>query len=94
MTKFHKTEHPVFMLRGDVSILTDRGVERVKGPCMMVSPAGVKRVVYTHEDTVWINVHANPEDTTDLEEIEKGIIASGYDELALTEAELLALKEG
>lgn len=93
VTKIHKTEHPIFMLKGEVSILTEEGVKRVKAPCMMISPIGVKRVVYTHEDTVWINVHANPSDTADLVKIEDALIAKSYDELELTETEVLSLKE-
>ena len=92
ITKLHKTEHPVFMLKGEVSILTETGVTRLVAPCMMVSAAGVKRVVYTHEDTVWINVHANPENIEDLEALEDKIIAKNYAELEA--AEVPELQEG
>lgn len=83
ITKLHKTEHPVFMLKGEVSILTEDGVKRLKAPCMIISPVGAKRVVYIHEDTVWINVHANPEDITDLKVLEDRLIAKNYAELGL-----------
>lgn len=83
VTKLHKTEHLIFMLQGDVSVLTEEGVERLVGPCMFVSPVGVKRVVYVHEETVWVNVHANPQDSTNLNELEGMIIAPNYDELPL-----------
>lgn len=95
VTKLHKTEHFVFMLKGDVSILSEEGVKRVKAPCMMVSPVGAKRAVYTHEDTVWINIHANPEDVTDLVKLESNIIAKDYKELGLADPikDVLELKE-
>lgn len=81
VTKIHKTEHLIFMLSGEVSVLTEEGVERLVGPCMFISRAGIKRAVYVHEETVWINVHANPQDITDLGVIESIVIASSYDEL-------------
>lgn len=84
-TKLHKTEHVIFMLKGDVSVLSEEGVKRFSGPCMLISPVGAKRVVYTHEDTVWINVHANPENITDLVMLEEKIIAKNYNELGISE---------
>jgi len=79
VTKLHKTTHPFFVLKGDVSILTEKGVERIKAPCSGITQAGTKRIGYFHEDTVWITVHATEE--TDLEKIEEEVIAKTYDEL-------------
>lgn len=79
VSKIHKFSHPVFILKGDISVYTDEGVKRLKGPCSFISPAGAKRVGLTHEDTVWITVHATPE--TDLERIEDEIIAKNFEQL-------------
>lgn len=81
VSKLHKTNHPFFILVGDVSIQTEDGVIRIKGPHFGITKAGTKRVVFFHEDTVWITVHANPDNETDLKKIEDGIIAKTYDEL-------------
>ncbi len=81
VSKLHKTEHPYFILKGDVSILTETGVIRIKAPYAGITKAGTKRIVYFHEDTVWITVHANPTNETDLEKIEETVIAKTYDEL-------------
>lgn len=95
VTKLHKQEHFIFMLSGDVSVLSEYGVERIKGPCMFKSPVGAKRAVYTHKDTVWVNVHHNPENSTDMFELEKNLIAENYAELGLEDpAQILKLKEG
>jgi len=80
--KLHKTEHVAFMLRGDVSVLTEDGVNRIVGPCMLVSPVGVKRIGFVHEEMVWVNVFPNPENITDLAELEKMTIAADYNELS------------
>lgn len=81
--KIHKHSHPNFLMSGEVSVVTESGgVERLKAPLSIISPANTKRIVYTHEDTVWITVHVT--DKTDLEEIEKEIILENYNELELT----------
>lgn len=81
--KIHKHSHPNFLLKGDVSVATEEGPKRLQAPLSMVSPAGTKRVVYAHEDTVWITVHVT--DKKDLCEIEEEIIAKTYDELPTPE---------
>jgi len=78
--KIHRHSHPNFLLKGEVSVVTESGgVERLKAPLSMVSPAGTKRVVYAHEDTTWVTVHVTEE--KDLEKIEEQVIAKTYDEL-------------
>ena len=76
ISKIHKTSHPYFIMSGDVSVLTESGVERLKAPYNSVTQPGTQRVLYTHEDTVWITVHVTKE--TDLEKIEENIIAKDF----------------
>jgi quercetin dioxygenase-like cupin family protein len=82
--KIHKTEQINFMLKGDMSVLTEEGIKRVQAPFTIVSPPGTKRVAYAHEDTVWTTVHAT--DETDIEKIETLFVVD-------TEAEYLAYCE-
>ena len=79
VSKLHKTNHPFFILTGDVLIATENGPIRRIGPVWGMTKAGTKRVVYFNEDTTWITVHATEE--TDLEKIEDEVIAKTYDEL-------------
>ena len=79
VSKLHKTNHPYFILKGDVSVLTENGIVRIKAPQFGITRAGTKRIVYFHEDTVWITVPATNE--RDLEKIEDEIIAKNYEEL-------------
>lgn len=81
--KIHKYSHPNFLLKGDVSVLTEDGPRRIKSPCSMISPAGTKRVVFAHEDCIWITVHVTKE--TDLDKIEEEVIAKDYSELSIEE---------
>ena len=79
ISKLHKTTHPFFILKGDVSILTNKGIVRIKAPYFCITRAGTKRTLYFHENTVCMTVHAT--DETDLERIEDQVIANTYDEL-------------
>ncbi len=79
VSKLHKTTHPYFVLKGDVTVLTPDGEIRIKAPFSGITEAGTKRILYMHEETVWITVHSTKETT--LEEIEKEVIAETYDEL-------------
>ena len=80
--KIHKHAHPSFLLKGEVSVFTEQeGNQRLKAPMTMISQAGTKRVVYAHEDTVWVTVHLNPTNTQDLQDIEDTLIAKDYSEL-------------
>ena len=77
-SKIHKIEHPYFILRGDVSVLTEKGIVRLKTGFSGITPAGTKRLLYCHEETVWVTVHRT--DNTDLKLIEEEVIAKNFDE--------------
>lgn len=78
VSKIHKHSHPNFLLKGRISVYTEElGEELLVAPLSIISPAGTRRVLYTHEDTVWITVHKT--DKKDLGEIEKEIIIESYD---------------
>jgi hypothetical protein len=75
-SKIHKTEHPFVILRGRVSVYVpgEDHVEHLTGPHFGITRPGTRRVLYMHEDTVWITFHRNPTTTTDLAKIEADII--------------------
>ena len=87
VTKIHKLTHPFFLLQGDCSILTEEGVKRIKAPYSGITPAGTKRIIYVHEDTIWTTVHATKE--IELYKIENEIIAKTYKEMGIEVEERL-----
>ena len=89
--KIHRHEHPNFLMKGRVTVVTeDGGLQELSAPMAIISPAGTQRAVYVHEDTTWITVHRNPDNETDIDKIEEFVIAKSYDELPdLTQKELL-----
>lgn len=78
-SKIHKKEHPYFIMKGEVSIITEEGIIRIKAPYQGITKAGTKRLIYIHEDTTWTTVHVTK--SRDLREIEKEIIAKNYNEI-------------
>ena len=76
--KIHKHDHPNFLLKGEVIVVTEDGTEELVGPLSMISKAGTKRALYAKTDLIWTTVHANPTNTEDLKELEKEIIAPTY----------------
>ena len=79
VTKIHKVEHPFFLLKGEMSILSEEGEMRISAPYYGVTPVGTKRVILAHTDCTFVTVH--PTDKKDLAEIEDELIAENYKQL-------------
>lgn len=55
--RVHKHQHVSIMISGDMTVLTETGMQRVKGYHCWICPPGTKRVGYAHEETRWLTVH-------------------------------------
>jgi len=77
--KIHATNHFNILLTGKVTVITAEGREEMTAPHTFSSKAGVQKVVIVHEDCTWQTVHVT--ESTDIEEIEKEVIAESYDQL-------------
>jgi len=80
----HKKFNLNILSQGEMTVLTQQGMQRVKGPFVIVSPPGTKRIAYAHTDCWWTTIHGTHE--RDLEKIEAEFIAK-------TEQEWLAYAE-
>jgi len=78
-SKIHKVTHPYFVMSGEVDVMTENGMQRIKAPYQGVTKAGTKRVLRTYTEVIWTTVHVTQE--TDLKKIEKQVIAKDYSEL-------------
>lgn len=76
--KIHKLDCLNIVSKGDISILTETGSARVTAGYSVVSPAGIQKVGYAHEDTVFVNVFRTEE--TGIEKIEDVVAFADYDE--------------
>ena len=78
--KVHLTEHFYAVLSGRVQVTTDDGVIELDankdGPQIMCCPIGTKRAVAVLEDAWRMNVHRNPDNLMDIDELEKQLVES------------------
>lgn len=70
--KMHATDHLNIVSQGDISVLTEDGIQRIKAPAIIPAKAGMKRVGFAHADTVWTTIHGTNE--TDLDRLEAELI--------------------
>lgn len=75
--KVHKQINMNIITKGEISVLTEDGIKIVKAGEVIISQAGIQRVGYAHEETVWITLHGTNE--TDLDKIEDEFIAQSYE---------------
>lgn len=76
--KIHKYPQLNILSKGDVSVLLEDGIKRIQAPFTVASPAGTKRIIYAHIESVWTTIHSTHE--TDLEKIEEHFIAQNEEE--------------
>jgi mannose-6-phosphate isomerase-like protein (cupin superfamily) len=68
--KIHKHAHFLMVLRGRAEVVSAFGRMFVEAGHISISPPGVKRVVLALEDTQFVTVHVNKDDSQDLAVIE------------------------
>tara|TARA_R100001463_G_scaffold96097_2_gene150635 strand:+ start:2327 stop:2797 length:471 start_codon:yes stop_codon:yes gene_type:complete len=76
----HKHLHAWFLLTGHITVATEDITEDYIAPCYVVSTPGVKRVILANKDSIFVNIHKNPSNTKDIDELEKQIVALNYEE--------------
>lgn len=78
--KIHRKACVNIVAMGDISVMTETGYQRVRAGHTQTSPAGLQKVGYAHEDTIFINVFRT--DQTDIALIEAEIACESYEVLA------------
>ena len=76
----HKHHHCWFLLTGRITVTTEQGKQDFIAPCRVISPPGIKRIIYANEPSLFINVHKNPSNTRDIDEVENNVWAMNYEE--------------
>jgi hypothetical protein len=75
--KIHKLECINIVSKGDISILTETGSGRITAGHTAVSPAGIQKVGFANEDTIFINIFRTEE--ADIEKIESAIAYESFE---------------
>ena len=74
----HNHLHVWFLLTGKLTVTTETEQQDYIAPCYVVSQPGAKRLIYAHEDSIFINIHKNPTNTQNINELEKEIVSKNY----------------
>ena len=72
VTKMHRTEHFLIVLKGAATVYSADGLLQVAGPQIIRTMPGTKRVIYFHDESSWMTIH--PTSLTDLDAIEQALI--------------------
>jgi len=76
----HNHLHVWFLLTGNISVATEKAVEDYIAPCYVIATPGTKRVIYANEDSIFVNIHKNPSNTEDIQELEGELVSRNYEE--------------
>ena len=76
----HNHLHVWFLLTGCISVATENVIEDYIAPCYVVATPGTKIVIYANEDSIFVNIHKNPSNNKNIEELEKQIVSASYEE--------------
>jgi quercetin dioxygenase-like cupin family protein len=71
--QLHKYQQLNIMIEGEMSVMIDEQMVRIKAPFIVVSPSGTKRIAYANEDTRWVTILRT--DETDIAKIEEIFVA-------------------
>ena len=72
-SKIHLQEHPFVITKGKVSVYDGEKCITIEAPYNGITKPGTKRVLYVHDETVWITFH--PVENETLEDCDKnGVI--------------------
>ena len=76
----HKHKYALFLLTGSCLVSSENGVEEYISPCYVISPKGIKRVLYAVEDCKIVTTHANPTNIEDLDKLAKMNVVFNWEE--------------
>lgn len=76
--KVHKFDHTWFLLKGELEVATEEGINYYLAPCYVVAPKGTKRVIHALEDSIFVNIHPNPNNVTDIDTLEETYICDSF----------------
>ncbi len=76
--KIHNKSHTWFLMKGKLKIANEDGVVTYSAPTYVNAKSGAKRVIIALEDSVFVNIHPNPDNIKDIEELERILTCETY----------------
>ena len=77
--EIYNPAYELIVMKGEMSILTEEGIQNIKAPYQGVTKPGTKRAIYTHEECIFITVHAT--ENTTIEDVEDEVVCTKYEDL-------------
>ena len=65
-------------MKGKLKIANEDGVVTYSAPTYVNAKSGAKRVIIALEDSVFVNIHPNPDNIRDIEELERILTCETY----------------
>ena len=85
VSRIHLHEHPFIISQGKVSVYDGETIEVHEAPYIGVTAPGTKRILYTHEDTVWATFHVTDKKTLDELDVNGVITCDTFKEYDMLE---------
>lgn len=79
VSAIHNQSNPIFLMEGDVTVLTENGADRLSAPWYTITAAGTQRILYTHTKTKFITVHRS--DLLDADSMRDELTFGHYDDV-------------
>ena len=76
--KIHNRSHAWFLMKGKIRIANEDGIVTYSAPTYVNASSGAKRVIIALEDSVFVNIHPNPDNITDTDELERILTCETY----------------
>ena len=76
----HNHLHVWFLLTGHLIVATENTTEEYIAPCYKLANPGSKRVIYAAEDSIFVNIHKNPDNNENLDELESQIVSLNFED--------------
>ena len=76
--RIHKYSQINVLLQGEVSVLLEDGIRRIRAPFVYEAPAGAKRVMFAHTAVRWLTICGTQ--NTDTEALVDELTAATYQE--------------
>jgi len=77
--KIHNKSHTWFLMKGKIKVATEEEVVTYSAPTYVNAKAGAKRIIIAMEDSVFVNVHPNPGNITDIKKLEDMLTCKSYE---------------
>ncbi len=76
LSAIHLVRHPYFVMSGECTVISDKGLTKIKAPHHGMTEPGTQRILYIDEECVWVTVH--PTDKTNVEDVIKDVTSENY----------------